>query len=460
MLEHLHKQQQQQQQQQQQGCEQSSCHVQRVHYPFKQVLDLAEQQLALFDVLFSVWPTASSHRSCLSSSSELGAVELSALQLAPLVLDASGGKAAYVASVLRHAFVLCRCLRAEVEGLGQQTSTAGSTVAGGAGGSSSSSSPESLSPAVQQLLQSEQLLKLLAATQALYAQVLQRTRLVGDTKGSSSSSSSSSSTAAVTATGSAIAATAEVLQATGLSWTHADAALFVERSEASSPEHSGGGGRRFDLSRDCVARMEAALSDAAVVMRYVLNNQAAAHTDNISTSSSSSSDAVLNSSSHVTAASGPDQQQQQQQQEELRKREFLRQLLLPWAVVQVELLQLIDNVMCSKHAFALWATFVALEEIDAAAYAALKRSLLQPLLQLLTQCVQEAPASSSGASDSSSSCSNWQVSGVELYTCLTLFLLLQGLLGCLMSTRKSQSVTSLTQHTVAHCTTVIGFAPH
>jgi hypothetical protein len=481
MLEHLHKQQQHHHHHQHRG--QSSRRVQRQDDSFNQVLDLAAQQLSLLTALINVWPAGSRHRSCLSSSSELGVVGLSALQLAPLVLDASGGRAAYISIVLRHTQVLYECLRGEVQDQREnQTSTAALTVAGDAGDSSSSSSrtnaatncPESISPAVQQLLQSAQLLKLLAATQALYAQVLQRACLDG---GSNVNSSSSSSTAAVTASGSASAATADVLRATSLSWTHSDAALFAEDLEVSSADQSGGGGgggsggggsggggRRSDLP--FVAVIEAALVDTAVVMQYVLAKQAAAHTDHVITSSSSSSSSssasgcspqgacssssssdVVDSSVQTTAAGGPDQQQQEQQQQQLRKRELLQQLLQPWAVVQLEILQLATTMDCQLSALdALYATFMAAKQLDAAVYAMLKCSLLQVLLHLLTQCMQDPPASSSRASDSSSStsssggggdagaiiikCSKWQEPDVAWNMCMMLYTLLAGMLHC------------------------------
>jgi hypothetical protein len=220
MLEHLHKQQQQQQHQvpfaqQQQPQRQSSWswEVKRGRDSFSQMLDLVTRQLSLFSLLISVWPKASRQRIPLSSSSssELSVAELSALQLAPVVLDASGGRAAYLAIFLRHTDMLCRCLRREVEGLGDPTDSA---HIGDADGSSSSICPElQCPPAVQQMLQSEQLLKLLAATQALYAQVLQRACLTGNNSSSSSSSSNGSSicTAASAATRSRSAATAGML---------------------------------------------------------------------------------------------------------------------------------------------------------------------------------------------------------------------------------------------------------
>jgi hypothetical protein len=91
-------------------------------------------------------------------------------------------------------------------------------------------------------------------------------------------------------------------------------------------------------------------------------------------------------------------------------------------------------------------------------YAEVKRSLLQPLLQLLTQCLQDAPAGSSGTSDSSSkvggdgraaansvaagsssssNCGNRKDTDVQLHTCLSLFFVLQGVLCCCSSTHKA-----------------------
>jgi hypothetical protein len=102
------------------------------------------------------------------------------------------------------------------------------------------------------MLQSEQLLKLLAATQALHAQALQHTCLTGTSN--DSSSSSDSSTAATTTTQPDLASSAaaeDVLRAAGLSWVHSDAALFADTSAAPSSESEGedgdGGKLKFRL---------------------------------------------------------------------------------------------------------------------------------------------------------------------------------------------------------------------
>jgi hypothetical protein len=128
---------------------------------------------------------------------------------------------------------------------------------------------------------------------------------------------------------------------------------------------------------------------------------------------------------------------------------LLQQLLQPWALLQVELLQLVVNEQFQQRGWkALWATIVAARQLGSAVYAEVKCSLLQPLLQLLTQCLQDAPAGSSGTSDSSSNgggagraaassaaasssnCGNRKDADVQLHTCLSLFFVLQGVLCC------------------------------
>jgi hypothetical protein len=103
-------------------------------------------------------------------------------------------------------------------------------------------------------------------------------------------------------------------------------------------------------------------------------------------------------------------EQQQQQQ--------LLSLLRPWALVQVELQQLTGVAAGNIEGLqALSAMLGAAARLDAAAYAALKRSLLQPVLQLLTK----VPASGSSSAGSSSSSHG---SAVELDASQLLFKLL------------------------------------
>jgi hypothetical protein len=183
LLQHPLKLQRQQQQQQdnsdKQGAQQALPHSERVIHSI--VLDLAIGQINLFTSLAAVWPTSSSS-SRLCSSEELGSAALPVLNLALLLLDASSGRVGYVVGVMDPVMYVCSSLLPDLRG------TAASAAAGEAAVSSRSSISSSscsssgggvpLSPGVQQLLQSEQLPKLLAATQALHVLGLSSTTRV------------------------------------------------------------------------------------------------------------------------------------------------------------------------------------------------------------------------------------------------------------------------------------------
>jgi hypothetical protein len=236
---------------------------------FSRVLDVAANQLELLIVLLRHWPASSSSSlSSLSSSKELGIAALPALQLAMEVLDASGGKAGYAQKAVKLASELSQLLQTELQG----------------GGSTSSSSSSSQTPslAVLQVLHAEQLLPLLAAQQALFAQVLRRSVPCG---GSSSSRTGVALSAPVAAglspagkTAATPAAAAEaVLKTVGLSWTCSGLTMYRDDERDPMRQHQQ------------IARMAAAVSGSAAVIQYLEACPLAAPAAASSGSSSSSS---------------------------------------------------------------------------------------------------------------------------------------------------------------------------
>jgi hypothetical protein len=187
------------------------------------LLNLALSALDLFRAVAELWPAGSSSRSrsCLSLRTELCSAAQGAVQLAPAVLAASDGRTTYVGFVLEFALQLRYWLRDEVEPV----------LASISSGCSDSSS--CMSDVLQDLLESEGLLQLLAAAQALLTQMLQHASSAA--AGSSSSRSTGVSAAAATLSPSAAAAAAatvhssnsssngaasqQLLQAAGISWT-------------------------------------------------------------------------------------------------------------------------------------------------------------------------------------------------------------------------------------------------
>jgi hypothetical protein len=240
---------------------------------FSRVLDVAANQLELLIVLLRHWPaSSSSSQSSLSSSKELGIAALPALQLAMEVLDASGGKAGYAQKAVKLASELSQLLQTELQG------------GGSASTSSSSSSSQTPSLAVLQVLHAEQLLPLLAAQQALFAQVLRRSVPCG---GSSSSRTGVALSAPVAAglspagkTAATPAAAAEaVLKTVGLSWTCSGLTMYRDDERDPMRQHQQ------------IARMAAAVSGSAAVIQYLeacpLAAPAAASSGSSSSSSSS-----------------------------------------------------------------------------------------------------------------------------------------------------------------------------
>jgi hypothetical protein len=409
MLQQLQQQQVQQQQQQQQQRRKrlNNSSPGRLHTEFRQVLDAAALQLSMYGSIVMHWPVSSSSRSCLSSSSsELAAAALPAVQLAMLLLEARGSKDAYTRYIIGFVSQLCSCLRPELQDTPSSATHTNSTTEGTArsdASSSSSSSVPCLSPAVQQLLQSEALLRLLAAGQALCAQELHE--LASKAYGVSSQPGSSSSRVMLAAGGRAAAAADALLCAVLVSWkckprevnTAADATANDKGQTASH-----------------IGSFESSLGDIAVVVRYVLTNWTGLHGEDSSSDSGSSSGSSSSSGSGDSTGTGSDRltvpgsagQQQQQQQ-------LVLSLLQPWALLQLQLLQLVRDLSSQSAGFqALRAMNDAAERMDAAAYAALNRSLVQPMLQLLCNdldalehgsCQPLAGSKTAGSSSSSSS---------------------------------------------------------
>ncbi|KAF6253319.1 hypothetical protein COO60DRAFT_429511 [Scenedesmus sp. NREL 46B-D3] len=390
----------------------------------RMVIDVAAMQLALYDGLINKWPTTSSSSgSSLSSSRELGSAAMPAVQLAMAVLVASGGRAAYAKSVMLFVATLCGCLRSDILGAAG-SACAGLAAARGSLGGGSSSSSMSLSPAVRQLLQSEQLLKLLASSQAMYAQVLQH----NSTSSSSSQNNCRARSSSKHGGGGrdsnmpdvasiAPEAAADVLRAVGFSWTRSAATL----SSDDRGGDSGGMGKQLYMRMEYT---EAVLDDIAVVVQHVVQSSASMQADKSSRGGGNNAgDSAGSSSSNTTASTtissaasiGSSGQQPAPSKSIQQRQRQLVPLLAPWAVVQVELMQLTASMSCKLAGLgALVALMFAAEQQDAAACAAVKHSLLLPVLQLLTKLWQqdgpssssrvdgsaETPASSSGGSDS------------------------------------------------------------
>jgi hypothetical protein len=224
-----------QQQQQQQGMlqgeasQQQRTQQQQLLAQKRLLLNLALSLVQLFHTIASQWPAGSnsSSRSCLSMRKELCSAAQATQQLAAAVLAASDGRTAYVEYILESAGQRCKWLQAELRPLLLE-----------AGSLSIRNQHSTCARAVvQQLLQSEQQLRLLAAVQALYAQVLQHRAIAAagsNATGSSSSSKDAKAAAAGTvsdpfaaaaepavvhSSSSTGAASQQLLQAAGFSWT-------------------------------------------------------------------------------------------------------------------------------------------------------------------------------------------------------------------------------------------------
>jgi hypothetical protein len=289
-----------------------------------------------------------------------------------LVLKACGGRAAYLRVVVCFCIRLSCCLRDELGGnLGFIAATKPRLVQGSSNNSSSSSGTSGgcLSPAVQQLLQSPLLLQLLAASQALYVQVLQDMASSTPSRVSHQAGSSSSRVSAAAGSSSAAAAAAaeDVLQALGIGWSRIPSGLL---------SHVTAGNAALSIAE--------ALGDTAVVAQYMLDSS-----DGMHMAGGSSGGNVA----EAVASSSPQQQQ-------------VNALLQPWALLQLDSMQLLGNlqlIMPCVQALQVLVTRAA-TTLAAPAYAALKSLLLQPvLLLLLREHLQEVPAGSVTGSSSSSS---------------------------------------------------------
>jgi hypothetical protein len=181
----------------------------------------------MFSALTVAWPVNSSSSSrcytCLSSSSELAAAAQPAARLALALLGASNGRVAYFRPGMLVAETLCTLLLNEVNGMLNLADGPSMEDAGAL---------QQVHPAAQQLLQSHELLRLLAAALALHTELLQRYMhrgpglLCSNCSSSSNrtrthSSVSSSSAAAAAAGGGPSSAAAALLQAVGHAAGHA-----------------------------------------------------------------------------------------------------------------------------------------------------------------------------------------------------------------------------------------------
>jgi hypothetical protein len=137
------------------------------------VLSLAISQIKLFKSMAIVWPTSTTgSSSSLSSSEELGSAALPVLDLALVLLNAAAAHVMYVMAIMDFVTFLCNSLLADLLHTGVSAAAGQAAVGSSSSSSSSSSGDVPFSPGVQQLLQSEQLPKLLAATQALHVLAL------------------------------------------------------------------------------------------------------------------------------------------------------------------------------------------------------------------------------------------------------------------------------------------------
>jgi hypothetical protein len=444
MLQQLLERQQQLEQQQQRRRRQlhiSLCRQQReVRTDLRQVSNIAARQLTLYEQLLISWPPSSSSNSnsSLSSSSELAAAALPAVQLAVTLLEASAGELEYVPVVVVGFFAeLCSCLHAELQGIehGSPAAADGNHSSGSCGGGSSSSSSGStssssssssssstagstnnercLSPAVQQLLQSEQLLRLLAASQAFCELVLHANACslpVGnDQEGGSNSyntvaAAGTGTSAAAAAAPTASATAAGLLRAVGFGW-----------AQDSAEVHCWNAPQLVDIAKT--------VSDTAAVMGHMLSNHINTHTAESSrccdsSSNSSNEVVVLNSSAPKLGASDTSTQQQQQQQQ----LQFVAPLLQPWALLQLQLMQLVSEQQSKfECATAIVTILNASKSPDAAAYEELTRSLVHAGLQLGARagcaCHWQQQRWIKGAASSSSSSSSWRGESASFFVC-------------------------------------------
>jgi hypothetical protein len=366
---------------------------------------LAISEIRLFMSLATVWPASSSSSgSSLSSSEELGSAALPLVNLALLLLEASAGRVGYVLEVIDFVTFLCDSLLPDLHHSGAATAAGPAAV-----GSSSSSSNVPRSPVVQQLLQSAQLPKLLAETQALHVLVLRHitSSQAGDrhqehgvptsssSSGSrastsqtleSSSSSSGGSSSSVPSSGGVQQGAEHLLVANMPSWDVEAFARLVEYQGFISSHWQ----RKHEDGHTA-----AALLSTAAVLQHMLPCWAAARADTGSSSSASSSSSSV--------ASTPAQPARQRHPQCLPLLVLVAQLR-HWALVQVQLMQLVDSVGCK--AMSMNTLLVMLHAADAVGtrlHTAVQKALLQPVLQQLLPHVQGVLGSQEATAASSSS---------------------------------------------------------
>jgi hypothetical protein len=310
--------QEQQQEHQQQDPKQQRRQLQQQQAFHQAVLDLAVAQLTAFLSLVQIWPQSSkssTQRSFLSSSHELGSAAQGIMQLTLAVLDSPKSQIKHVKIAMSSVHQLCTSMALEAVRALHLTFAAEDSMAT----SGALTEQSAMSPAVLQLLHSEQLMRLVAGTQALHAQLLQFAAASATTT-SSSSSSSSSSMHRSPRLGSSTA-------------VHESAqAAAVPSSTSTSSSAASELLRTAGFSCTSALRQVATVSDireympcTAMLARCCLWKLCAETARNGSSSSSGQS------------APGSCTAHQQQQQQQLA---VLQPLLQPWALVQVQLMQL------------------------------------------------------------------------------------------------------------------------
>jgi hypothetical protein len=284
-------------------------------------------------------------------------------------------------------------------------------------------------PAVQQLLLSPHLLRLLGASQALHTELLQR-HVRGNPGASSSSSGSGSrrgrisrsqptpgaanlaAAAAAAAGGGPSAAAAALLQAVGITWPCREVKLQPPNMQV------------FEFAM--LQSMRLVQSVWFSWMRQLeAEKQQSRQVCSSSSSSSSSGSSRTETTRHrapgIAANAEPPQEVAPQQQKQVQEQQLcvvgpasrilLQQLLQPWALLQVQqLLLLVDPDAGSNCTYGLLSILSTLDYLDPAVASSAQLSLLQPvLLQMLPHAqaiscrVREGCAADGSGSSSSNS---------------------------------------------------------
>jgi enterochelin esterase-like enzyme len=376
------------------------------------VLGFASSQIMLLGFLASIWPINSSS-SCSSSSSssnsrgsiwssdELGSAVLPVVNLALLLLDASAGRVGYVLGVMGFVTLLCDKLLADLRHTSASAAADWEAVDSSNNNSNNRSSSTStsgsssgavpISPGAQQLLQSEQLPKLLAATQALCVLRL-RAKTRSQAGGSSLTGRSSSGSGIVPSSGGVQQAAEQILVTNIVSWDGPAIARINQDWQWAGLEGA----------------TAAALLNITAVLQHMLPCWAASRTNTDSSSSSSSRD---------SSVAGPAAQPAQQRHQQYLPLLVLVAQLRHWALLQVQLVQLVDSVGCKVECMkTLLAMLDAADAVGARLSTAVKKALLQPVLQQLLPHLQgvlatQEAAVSSSSSSSSSSCGGGSCGG-------------------------------------------------